>query len=301
MKTAALLLAIPLALGCGGAKPEPELASSAPHAGYAETYPASVQAVTQDIGTDQLQVKAAVQNFPRYPDELKAPNYTHVLEVVQRADEEGKSYAYVDRVREIQGAKEFFDAEKDEITKKVSGSAQYVAKQKGCDVDVSGAVAHALKESVDKQMEKRLREASEAHRLIDRYREELGKENAEKLEHQADEITFASYQAHVDLVEKKLMLRRMVEEAETIKKTADDDIQAERKYQAEPKRTDAEKKAAEERIAAMNKSKAMIDSAVTQAKAASEGLDERIAEVQKVYEDGIAQLKKTLEGRAGGK
>ena len=97
------------------------------------------------------------------------------------------------------------------------------------------------------------------------------------------------------------MLRRMVEEAETIKKTADDYIQAERKYQSEPKRTDAEKKAAEERIASMNKSKAMIDSAVTQAKAANEGLDERITEVQKVYEDGIAQLKQTLEGKAGGK
>jgi hypothetical protein len=290
-----------LVAGCGPATPEPELASSARHAGYAQAYPTDVQAITADFGQDQAEIKKTVGAFDKYEGELKNPNYNYVLEIYQRADEAGRSYAYVDRLREIHDAKTFFDDEKDEITRKVSGSAQYVTKQKGCDVDVSGAVAHALKESVDKQLEKRLHEASEAHRLIDRYREELGKENAAALERQADEISYAAYLAHVAIVEQKVRLRRMIEEAETVKKTADDFIAAEHEYQSKSGRTAADRKASDDRIAAMNKSKALIDSAVTQAKTTSEGMEDRITAAQKEYDDGIKKLEESIRAKAGGK
>jgi len=301
MKMTSLLLAASVALGCGPAKPEPELASSAPQSGYAASYPTDVQAVTQGFGQNQAEVKKTVAAFGKYDSELKNPNYPHVLEIYERADDAGRSYSYVDRLREVQGAQTFFDAEKDEITKKVAGSAQYVAKQKGCDVDVSGAVAHALKESVEKQLEKRLHEGNEAHRLIDRYREELGKDNATVIERQADEISYAAYLAHVAVVEQKLELRRMIEESETVKKTADAFIAAEHDYASKPGRTDAERKASDERIAAMNKSKALIDSAVTQAKSSSEGMEDRITAIQKEYDDAIAKLKADLKAKAGSK
>src|SRR5262245_22165176 len=142
-KAAAPFIAPVLFAGCGPPKPEPELAPSAPHPGSAQAYPTDVQAITADFGQSQADIKKTVGGFDKYDGELKNPNYNHVLEIYQRADEAGRSYGYVDRLREIHDAKTFFDDEKDEITRKVSGSAQYVAKQKGCDVDVSGAVAHA--------------------------------------------------------------------------------------------------------------------------------------------------------------
>jgi hypothetical protein len=110
----------------------------------------------------------------------------------------------VEARREVDGARAFFDAEKDELLKKVAGAAQFAAKSKGCDMDVSGAVSHALKDTVEKRLVKRLREQSEAHVFIDRNQTALGKENVEKLLEQADEIAHASYLARVLIVEHKV-------------------------------------------------------------------------------------------------
>jgi hypothetical protein len=286
-------LALMLA-ACSAPKPEPEIASSAPQARYAERYPAELQALSSAFGEGQVTSKKTIDSMSGYPDELKKVKPEQALAIVERADEAGRSYAYVERVREVDGAYRFFTEEKDEITKKVAGAAQFVAKQKGCEVDVSGPAAHALKESVDKQLEKRLRERNEAHLLIERYRESLGKDNAAALEKQADAISYASYVVHIELVEQKVRINRLLAEIETVKKTTDDAIAAERAFQGEASRTPAEKKAAEERIEALNKSKALLDAAVTQAQNTAESMQERITELQKQYADGFAALRKKL-------
>ena len=156
-----------MAAGC--APPiEPKIASSAPEAMYATDYPDALSRTTEAINAAETKTKEAAGKFAGYPDELKDPPWPKVAEVVDLADASGRAYAYVEARREVDGARAFYEAERDELVKKVAGAAGFAAKQKGCDVDVSGAAAHALKDTIEKRLEKRLREASEANVYVER-------------------------------------------------------------------------------------------------------------------------------------
>ncbi len=218
-------------------------------------------------------------------------------DVLSHADQAGRSSAYVDRLRRVEGAAAFFTAEKDEITRKVAGSAQFVAK-KQCDVDVSGAVASSLKDSVNKQLEKELRDANESQHLIDRYRTALGKENAAALELEADGLSRTSYLVHVQLVESKLRVQRMLTEIDEVKRTLDASVAAERSFQAESRTTAPEKKASEERIAEIEKSRALLDSAVKQGSSLLPQLDDQIKAITKEYDDALAKLLASIDEKA---
>ena len=297
MISRALLLGLSFSTlaACSAPLPEPQIASSATEGGYVTGYPEALQSVALRFAQRKGDAKKSEQSFSSYPGQLKDPDWNKVLEIVSAADRVGKSQAYVDRVREVEGAAAFFTSEREEITKKVGGAATFVVKKKGCDVDVYGSVSQALKDSVDKQLEKRLRDASDAQLLVDRYRSSLGKDNAAALDKQADEVSGASYVVHIELVEDKLAIRRLLAEAEQVKKTADEFIAAERAHQSDKGVTDADKKASEDRIAAMNKSKAGLDSAIAQAKSLEPQLEDQIKAAQKEYDDALAALVAALK------
>jgi hypothetical protein len=287
------------ALACSTPKPEPEIASSAGQSGYARNYPTELQTISKDFDERETEAKDMSQKFSGYPAELKNPEWNRVLEIVTTADDAGRSSAYVDRLRDTEGARAFFKEHKDEIVKKVAGSAQYVAKQKGCDVDVAGAAAHALDESVDKELQKHLDDRNEAQLLIDRYEPTLGKENVPVLEKQADTISRASYLVHIELVESKVRIDALLLEAEQIQKTLDDSIAAERSAQ-NGKLSAAEKKASDDRIAAATAAKGLMESALTQGKALKERVAERITAAQKNHTDAMTSLKNDISAKAGG-
>jgi hypothetical protein len=249
-----------------------------------------------DFGAADDEAKTIDAGLSGYPDELKNPNWGHVKTIVERADEAGRSSAYVERTRETEGAQAFFEAKKEEIGKKVAGSAQYVAKQKGCDVDVQGAVIKALEDAVAKQIEERMREKNEAHRLIERHRVSLGKDAA-ALEKQADTITRASYLVNIEMVERKVRLNALLLEAEQVQKTLDDSIAAERAFQAESGRTDPEKKASEARVASMEKSKGLLNSALESGKDMSGKMEERIQGAQTRHSSAMGDLKTKIDQR----
>jgi hypothetical protein len=284
----ASLAALP---ACSAPKPEPEFASSANHGHYARDYPADLNMVTKAFGDRRVEARKLMGEFGGYPGKLKDPSWPHVLEVVQRADEDGHGYAYVERLRRVQAAASFFETEKDELNKKIVGSVAYTAKKKGCDEAIAGAAPPALKDAVEKQLEKELHEASEAQQLVERYHAELGKENAAALEKQAEDISRASFLVHIAIVEDKVRILRMVAEADQVRKTADEDIASEKAFQSGFKKiTDAEKKASDVRIADMTRSKASIDAAVKQAEGLAPTLDDEIKKVQKEYDDALAGL-----------
>ncbi|WP_437774247.1 hypothetical protein [Sorangium sp. So ce1097] len=287
------------ALGCSAPRPEPEIASSAPQSGYAERYPAELQATASSFSEREDIAKRATEQFKGYPDQLKKPDWKAVIDVIEQADAAGRSYDYVERVRAVDGAVAFFNENRDDLTRKVSGAAQYVVKQKGCDVDVTGATSHALEDGVERQLEKYVRDRNEAHRRLDRHRAALGKENAAALEKQADAVSFTSYLVHIDMVEHKVRLRRMLEEMEAVKASIDEAVAAEREFQSSGKRTDEEKKASDARIDDLGRSKAMLDASATQAKQIDETMDERIAAAQKSYREAMDALLATLRKNAG--
>src|SRR5260370_37485185 len=106
-----------------------------------------------------------------YAARLKEPvAWAHVLEIVERAEEDGHSYAYVARLRRVAGASAFFVTEIDEVNRKVAGSVAYTAKKKGCDEAIAGSAPPARKDAVEKQLEQKLHDSIEAHRIDARNR-----------------------------------------------------------------------------------------------------------------------------------
>ena len=106
------------------------------------TYPEQLTSVATGVSDRQNQVRKVIGTFKEFPEPPQGSDWSRVVEVVERADEVGKSHVYVDRIQRVDGAHVFFETEKDEFNRKVGGgSAQYVVKQKSCDVDVTGANA----------------------------------------------------------------------------------------------------------------------------------------------------------------
>jgi len=295
MRTASTLLTALALLGalpaCSAPKPEPEIASSASLATYAKSYPSDLQATLKGFSDRRTEARKLMGEFASYPSKLKDPDWAHVLEVIERADEDGRGWAYVDRARRVEAVQAFYSAEKDELTRKVGGNVVYYAKKKSCDPDVAAGVGPAQKEAFEKQTDKELADVSESHQLVERYKGELGKENAAALEKQAGDVSRASYLVHVQIVEDKLRIARMILEAEQIKRTADEAVESEKAFQKGKKVTDAEKKASHARIEEMNRSKALIDAAMKQAGAVAPSMDDEVQKLHKEYDDAFEALK----------
>ncbi len=301
MMTTWMLLAGALCLACAGQKIEPQVASSSSQANYAAEYPATLQSVSNDYVNAEGAVRKSTTDFPKYPEQLKDPPWPVVQAIVTRADEAGRSSSYVQGRHDAETARDFFTQDNGEITRKVAGSAQYVVKKKDCDVDVSGAVASSLKDAVDKQQEKRLRAHNDAHVIIERYRESLGKGNAAALEKQADDISETSYTSYVRTIELKAQATRLLDEASQVRKTLDQGVADERTFQTEPGRSAGDKKASNDRIAKMEDGKVRIDSAVPQLQALIKEIDQRNDAIKKEYEAAFDALKKAIAGKSSSK
>jgi len=295
----AATLALVALAGCSQPKPEPEIASSATEPSYAQDYPAAVAGEADAFGKGQVELDRLADGFKKYPDELEGDvRWEHVAEVLEQADRVGRNRAYHDSIHDLAAVRRFYDDEREPLARKVAGSAQYAAKEKGCEADVGSAAAGGLDKGMDERLEERLRKANDAQRLVDRYREALGKKNAATLERQANELSRASYLARIELVEHKVRLKAMIDEAETVKVTAAAAIDAERGYQSEPGRSDKDKEAAHARIEAMQKAQASLDAAVENAKQLAQDMDQRVTEAQRKYDQALQQLLDAVRSRA---
>jgi hypothetical protein len=296
----ALLFIPAFGFGCNQREaPEPQIASSAGESGYAARFPSELSAARGELQTDESNINMLTGKFPAYPAELDKPAWNHVLTVVDKADQAGRSQSYVDRAGETQVVQRFFDEEKDELNKKVGGAAQYAAIQKGCkEADVYGAVAHGLKEGVNKSLEKRLRERNEAEAYIQDNQEALGKTNVPKLEKQADDIAYASYLANIAVVQVKVRLKAMVAQGKDVSSTLDRTIADAQATAGDASRADADKKAAQKRLEAAQQAKQSIDSEVQQAEATLKDIDKRIQTIQEGYKKALDALRTDIQNKA---
>jgi len=285
-------------LACAGQKVEPQVASSTAQTHYAVDYPTAVQSLTNDYVNTEGEVRRITAEFPKYPSQLKDPPWPLVGTIVNRADEAGRSASYVEGRRRLDAAHGFFTQEREEITRRVAGSAQYVVKKKECDVDVAGPVSSSLKDSFDKQVEKRLRARSDAHVLIERYRDSLGKTNGQALEKQADDISEASYATFIRAIEMKARAAYLLDEAARIPKTLDQSIAEERAFQAEIGRSAADKKESNERVSKMEDAKVRIDRALPQLAALVKEIDQRNVALKREYGDALEALRKAIETKS---
>ncbi len=298
MLLAAALAAFPLA--CSQPKVEPVVASSSGEVGYASRYPDEMAATRGRFLAEESEARQKFAAFSSYPDELDKPDWGKVSEVYAAADSAGKSASYVKQVRENEIVSGFFKDEKDEISKKVAGAASYAAKQKGCQSTegVYGSASHALDKSVEKQLEERLRDHNEAHRIIEDNIEALGKPNQEKLEKQADDLTYASYIANVGTVQAKVDLQRLYDEGQDVKSTLERTIEESKAVEADASRSDADKKAATKRREAAEAAKGRIDSELSQAEHVLKEMEDRIKALKDEYDKAYEELKNKVSEKA---
>jgi hypothetical protein len=291
--------AIALLGGCSNQKPEPLTASSAGESGYAERYPDELAATRGGFTEQEGSAQRVIGEFSTYPDELDNPSWPGVTQVVERADQAGKSSAYVERLHQNDAVVQFFAEEQKDIDNAVAGAVQYAAKEKNVDAEgLPGAATGALKRSVDKQLEDRLRDHNEAHRYIEDNQEALGKKNVEALKKQADKIAYVSYIVNVSTAETREKLQRLIDEASQVKSTLDDDIEESNKTAADESRGKDDRAAAKKRAEAATAAKAKIDSEIQQAQSVLQDFDNRANKLKTDYQTALDALKQKIDEKA---
>jgi len=286
-----------LAAGCSQ-KPEPLFASSADQASYAERYPAGMAAVRTRYADDERLARESMGKFDGYPDELGPTDFSHVSEVVKRADASGKSADFVRGMEEAEVVQRFYDEEKQSIVQKVGGSVAYAAKEKQCDAELSGPVAGALDKAMEKQLEDRLRTHNDAQRYIEDHQDALGKPNVEKLQKQADSVAITSYIAHVRLKQHKAELEAMIGEASAVQKTLDRTLNEANAVLQDPNAQKGAKDVAKVRAESAQQAKAATEVEVEQAQAAVNEIESRIAQIEADYKKALEALLAKIDEKA---
>ena len=273
------------------------VASSAGQTNYAVHYSDELAASTKAVSDAQTREKTLSAGFAARVDELKKPDWDKVQSIIDDSDEAGRSADFADAHADTDAVRGFWERDKDVITGKVAGNVQHTVKEAGCTADVGGPTAYALNDAITKQLQKRLRGKNEAFVTIERYKASLGPQNVAALEKLADDIAQASYDVNATMTLERARLERLVADKSAVKKTIDRFIADETAYQAETGRTDVEKKASAERIAAATKTKGEVDASAAQAKTTLDSLDATIDTAKKDYEQALKALRAKVAER----
>ncbi|GAC1518632.1 MAG: hypothetical protein NVS3B10_20580 [Polyangiales bacterium] len=273
------------------------LASSSGQTNYAVHYSDELAASTKAVADAQAREKALSAGFAGRIDELKKPDWDRVQSIIDDSDEAGRSADFADAHADTDAVRGFWERDKDTITGKVVGNVQHTTKEAGCTADVAGPTSYALNEAITKQLQKRLRAKNEAFVTIERYRASLGPQNVSALEKLADEVSQASYDVNASRPLARARLERLAADRGDVKKTIDRFVNDETAYQAEPGRTDAEKKASVDRVTAATKTRGEVDAAAAQAKSTLEHMDAATSAAKKDYDDALKALRAKVAER----
>ncbi len=301
----AALTALTFLSACARPETGPVLASSAGQPSYAVRYADELGASARGIGDAQEQERKLAAGFGARVDELRKPDWDLVRAVIDESDAAGRSADFAEAHGEVNAVRAFWGEDKASVDAKVAGGAQYALKQATCtsgctNLDVGGPAAYALNEAIDKDLQKKLRASNDAFLLVERQRTALGAQNTATLEKLADDVSHASYLVHVDLIVQRRRLKQLLADQAAVEKTLDRFVQEEKAYQAQSGRTEADKKASEQRIVEATKSKGEIDGAAAQAQAAAKASDQAIAATAKDYDDAVKALRAKIDQKKRG-
>jgi hypothetical protein len=290
-----------LALGaCARSGGPPVVASSASQPAYAITYTDDLAAESKAIADNEAAEKTTSAGFGAHVDELKKIDWQKVMAIVKQADASGKSSAYAQAHVESTAVSNFWRDERDPIDAKVGGNAQYAAKQASCTADVAGAATFALNDNFDKEVKKRLRTRNDAYVVLERNRTAFGTTNATALEKLADEVAETSYLVYVELPRERESLRARLDDESGVDKTLGRFVDDEKAFQAEPGRTDAEKKASNDRIMAASKTRGELAASAQHGKEQLDATDTQIDAARKNYEAALSALEQKIADKQKG-
>jgi hypothetical protein len=278
-----------------------QAASSAGQRAYALGYVDSLTAARSEMATIESQVETARADFGSYPDALAKPSWPDVLVVYQDADLAGKSQDYVQELERDKVVAQFYIDEKDELNRRVGGAAQYAAKQKQCDVELSGPTSYALGKAIDERIRDRVRDHNEAYLYIDDHEDVLGKKNRPKLEDQSDAIAQTSYFVYVAAPQLRERLSKQVSESSDVDKTLQRVSEDAHKITTNDKASPAQRSKATAREQAAIAARQRIAGEVTESKKLLEEMDKRLTALRDKYETAFKALRKEVEKRADAK
>ncbi|MGC4089184.1 MAG: hypothetical protein QM756_15130 [Polyangiaceae bacterium] len=302
MRLAAYSLVVLSLLGVACTQKEaPVAAASGEQSGFAERYPARLNGTRQHFASDENQARTTLGEFKGYPDALKNPDWSAVRTVVEQADSTGKSSAYTEAALESETVARFMDEEKDGLRQKVGGAVSYASGQKKCPEDLGGAAISAMERGVDKQLEERLRNHSEAHRYIDDHEDELGKPNVETLKKQTDKIARTSNIAYVRLELYRREVEALLNDASSVRSTLDRTIQESDATLANASASKTKKAAAQRHKTAAQNARTALDAEVEQNQRGLEEMQKRVGTLQNDYRAALDALLADLKTRAEAK
>lgn len=285
------LLGAFLTAGCEQPKSKTAVDMSTDQHGAALRVPSASLGVATRIRTGEADSRAAFGALPGQADKLVDTDVDVVVSVIEAADDAGKDPVYGQTSREMAATAAFFEEEREPLTKKIGGSIQYQAQQKGCDVDAWGSVATGLKDGVKERIEERMKSANDAFLIIERNQDAIGKKNLETVETMATDVAEASYFVHVQMEFAEEDLKAAKSAAEDAKSAIQKFVEEENEVKEGAAKPSAEAaKAKKERLADAEASLKIADEAIAANEKELERIKERQAELRSAYDTALSDL-----------
>jgi len=271
----------------------PEVASSSAQPQWAASYADDLRGASRTLSDDRARAHDLDQGLDARAKEVNPPFDSITLQaVVKRADDAGRSEAYVARAHEARQVRAFWDDERDKVVGRAAGAAKGVVGDAKCEgnPDPAGQVAYAVKDSVDRAIERRIRAANDAYVTIDRYKSAIGANNLDAVKKIADDVAYASYLANVALVDDRNRVIDLLQRQKDADATLQHAIADEREFQADKGRADAEKKSSDERVAQYQKADQSIGDSIVAANVSLKNLDDQIKQARADHDAAVQQL-----------
>jgi hypothetical protein len=302
-RTSFLAPLILLAAACAERQVVVRSDSSAEAASYAASYPERLTAGTTMLKEDAEQVRSLNRELAgRDKDLPQEAEPVLLLEIIEAADSAGRSQAFVDANHEARSVRGFWEEERGPIIGRANNAVQKQATEKNIqDLDVGPQLSYAVKDGIDKQLEKRLRENNEALRLIEINKAALGAGNVARVQKLADDIAMASYLVNVAIVEDRDAIERLNSERRSVESSIDRALEDEQHYRERTAKTPADRRASEERTQRLQKAKGQLAPEADKAEASVRDIDPAIQQARDEYDAALNALKDTIRARRDSK
>ena len=284
-------------VGCQQEEPKSPDDIDSTQGSFSANYSERLGRISKGARAREAKAKEDIGSMPTFPEQLgdDVPA-DKAIAILDAADKAGRDEGYGEEARKMAVVQEFFDDEKDPLSKKVGNAAQWAAKQKGCnDVDLWGPISQGVKDGFDDRIKERMHKHNDAFLLIDQNREAWGKKNVTALEDEADKVTEASYIVHVQLPDKKKRLDYAVAQIPKQMDRLTQLIKDEKDRASKEKMKPEDQKASDQHLKDWNEALNNMDAAGQEAKTNAADLDDRVKSLDKDYDAGFSAMKDVIK------
>ncbi|MDB4971866.1 MAG: hypothetical protein JWN48_207 [Myxococcaceae bacterium] len=282
-------------VGCAGRPLDSKVASSADSAGYAARYPDALDSAVKRFDADKrsaYDLTSGLLARTRDVSDKPGADRAILLKIVEESDRSGRGQSYARARSDERAMRAFWDDERGALSSRVSSAAQKDVLDAGCtqQVELNGSVQHAMRDGIDKQLERRARAENDGQRTLEQNKARLAPGSIPALQRLSDDIALASHLSNVALVDDARELTRLLSERASVEDTLKRMLEEERALQSDPRKP-TEQKASQERVIQIEKSRAALEPKSAEAEAALKDHEEQLKLAQNEYDNTIEAIK----------